>query len=81
MPVTTRIITELSGSSRKPQSAWKVASCPLAMWNGRPAIQVNWITSCTLLRQLRKLPDRAGGKDEGEQHHAGADEIDEILQG
>src|ERR1035437_8152467 len=46
-PVTTRIITALSGSSRNPQSAWKVARCPLAMWNGSPAIQVNWITSCT----------------------------------
>ena len=48
MPVTTRIITELSGSSRKPQSIWNEASCPLDMWNGSPAIQVNWITSRTL---------------------------------
>ena len=43
MPVTTRIMTELSGSSRKPQSSWKVARCPLAMWNGMPGSQVNWM--------------------------------------
>jgi hypothetical protein len=32
------------------------------MWNGSPAIQVNWITWCTRLGLLRQLPDRAGGK-------------------
>ncbi len=47
MPVTTRIITALSGSSRKPQSALNVARRPSIMWNGSPAIQVNWMTSCT----------------------------------
>ena len=30
--------------------------------------------------KMGKLPDRAGGKDEGHQHHAGADQADEILQ-
>ncbi len=43
MPVTTRIITPLSGSSRKPQSAPKRASVPEAVWKGSPASQVNWI--------------------------------------
>ena len=48
MPVTTRIITELSGSSRKPQSIVNEANCPFDMWNGSPAIQVKLTTSCTL---------------------------------
>ena len=47
MPVTTRIITELNGSSRKPQSIWNEPICPLDMWNGSPAIQVKLTTSCT----------------------------------
>src|ERR1051326_616179 len=38
MPVTTRIMTELNGSSRKPQSMVKVEMAPVAVWNGRPAI-------------------------------------------
>ena len=41
MPVITRIITELSGSSRNPQSAVNVPRRPSAMWNGSPASQVN----------------------------------------
>ncbi len=48
MPVTTRIITELSGSNRNPQSIVNEANCPLDMWNGRPPIQVKLTTSCTL---------------------------------
>ena len=47
-PVTTRIITELSGSRRKPQSALKVPRAPLAKWKGSPATQVYWTTSCIL---------------------------------
>src|SRR4051794_15793916 len=32
------------------------------------------------VRLLRKLPHGAGGKDEGEQHHSGADQIDQEFQ-
>ena len=50
------------------------------MWNGSPASQVNWITWWTRCGRLRKLPHRAGGEDEREQHHARADQADEELQ-
>ena len=59
---------------------WNVAIWPLAMWNGSPAIQVNWTTSWTRSGLLRKLPHRARGEDEGEQDHARADQIDQELQ-
>ncbi len=70
MPVTTRIITELSGSSRKPQSAEKVARWPLAMWNGRPAIQVNWITWWTRSGSCESCHTAPAEKMKRQQHHA-----------
>ena len=81
MPVTTRIMTELSGSSRKPQSAEKVARWPLAMWKGRPASQVNWMTWWVRSGRFGKLKHRAEGEDEREQHHARADQLDQPAGG
>ena len=62
MPVTTRIITALSGSSRKPQSAVNVARRPSAMWKGSPASQVNRITWWTFSGLGGELRDRAAAK-------------------
>ena len=49
------------------------------MWNGSPAIQVNWITSCARSAAKAARPRRR--KDEREQHHAGADQLDQDFSG
>ena len=43
MPVTTRIMTRAERVEQEAPVGGEARHCPPAVWNGRPASQVNWI--------------------------------------